>query len=103
MFLFENSCCFTGYRPEKFNFPLSETSNDYRRFITRLLTSIADMIEKGRDYDGVDRLRRLFDGDFDVCFKECLKEEVLHLLNKKRYIYAETLNAYDYYIKENRN
>ena len=67
------------------------------------LVFVADMIEKGRDYDGVDRLRRLFDGDFDVCFKECLKEEVLHLLNKKRYIYAETLNAYDYYIKENRN
>ena len=67
------------------------------------LVFVADMIEKGRDYDGVDKLRRLFDGDFDACFKECLKEEVLHLLNKKQYIYAETLNAYDYYIKENRN
>ena len=62
------------------------------------LIFVADMVEKGRTYDGVERLRKLFEGDFEVCFKECLKEEVLHLINKKSYIYSETLDAYDYYI-----
>ncbi len=44
---FENSCCFTGYRPEKFSFPLNESSPEYRCFAERLLTGIADMVEKG--------------------------------------------------------
>lgn len=64
------------------------------------LIFVADMVEKNRAYDGVDRLRALYNnGDFEICFRECLKEEVLHIVEKKSYIYKETLNAYDYYIK----
>lgn len=66
------------------------------------LIFVADMIEKGRDYDGVEKLRALYDKDLDTCFKECLKEEVLHLLNKKSYIYKATLDAYNYYINDER-
>lgn len=66
------------------------------------LIFVADMIEKGRNYDGVEKLRALYDGDLDTCFKECLKEEVLHLLNKKSYIYRATLDAYDYYVNNER-
>lgn len=43
----ENSCCFTGYRPEKFDFPLEESNPQYRQFFTRLVTGIADMINNG--------------------------------------------------------
>ncbi len=65
------------------------------------LIFVADMVEKGRDYLGVDKLRELYDGkDFEKCFIECLKEEFLHLLNKKQYIYEQTLNAFRYYIKD---
>ncbi|MBQ3046646.1 MAG: nicotinate (nicotinamide) nucleotide adenylyltransferase [Clostridia bacterium] len=64
------------------------------------LVFVADMLEEGRDYDGVETLRELYEkDDFERCFTECLKEEVIHLINKKQYIYEETLNAYDYYIK----
>ncbi|MBQ9485530.1 MAG: nicotinate (nicotinamide) nucleotide adenylyltransferase [Clostridia bacterium] len=66
------------------------------------LIFVADMIEEGRTYQGVEKLRAEYDKDFENCFKECLKEEVLHLVNKKEYIYAETLNAYDYYVKSRR-
>ena len=65
------------------------------------LVFVADMIEEGRNYEGVEELRSLFENDdFEKCFRECLKEEVLHLLNKKQYIYKATLDAYDYYVKE---
>lgn len=64
------------------------------------LIFVADMIEKGRNYEGVEKLRALYEKDFSECFKECLKEEVLHLKNKKSYIYVETLNAYDCYVKD---
>ncbi len=66
------------------------------------LIFVADMVEEGRVYDGVDKLRALYEkDDFETCFVECLKEEFIHLLNKKQYIYAETLNAFAYYVKEN--
>lgn len=64
------------------------------------LIFVADMIEEGRDYEGVEKLRELFEkSDFENCFIECLKEEFLHLINKKQYIYEETLNAFRFYVK----
>ncbi|MBQ7348725.1 MAG: nicotinate (nicotinamide) nucleotide adenylyltransferase [Clostridia bacterium] len=65
------------------------------------LIFVADMVEEGRNYDGVDKLRSLFEkDDFELCFKECLKEEFLHLINKRQKIYIETINAFDFYIKD---
>ncbi|MBQ8427164.1 MAG: nicotinate (nicotinamide) nucleotide adenylyltransferase [Clostridia bacterium] len=64
------------------------------------LIFVADMIEEGRTYEGVEKLRELFEKeDFEKCFVECLKEEFLHLVNKKQYIYEQTLNAFRFYVK----
>ena len=63
----------------------------------------ADMVEEDRDYQGVNELREYFKGDLDECFRKCLEEEIIHLVNKKQYIYAETLSAYDYYLKDKKN
>lgn len=63
------------------------------------LIFVADMVEKGRDYQGVELLREYYKGDLDECFKKCVEEEMLHLINKKTPIYGETLNAFDYYVK----
>ncbi len=63
------------------------------------LIFVADMIEDGRTYDGVEYLRSLYDGDFEYCFRECLKEEYIHLINKGQEIYDATKKAYEYYIK----
>jgi HD superfamily phosphohydrolase YqeK len=57
------------------------------------------MIEENRDYDGVEYLRSLYDGDFEFCFRECLREEYIHLINKGQKIYGATKKAYEYYIK----
>ncbi len=64
------------------------------------LIFVADMVEEDRNYEGVDYLRGLYEkDDFEFCFRECLREEMLHLQNKGQKIYAETISAYDYYIK----
>ena len=64
------------------------------------LIFVADMVEEGRTYEGVEQLRELYEkADLDTCFVECLKEEFLHLMNKKQYIYQETINAFLYYVK----
>ena len=64
------------------------------------LIFVADMVEEGRNYDGVEYLRALYEKeDFEFCFKECLREEMLHLQNKGQPIYKETINAFNYYCK----
>ncbi len=66
------------------------------------LIFVADMVEEGRTYEGVEKLRELYYfSDFEGCFKECLKEEMLHLNNKNAEIYYQTINAYNYYVKGN--
>lgn len=63
------------------------------------LIFVADMVEEGRTYDGVETLREFYRGDFEKCFLECLKEEYEHLLRRGGDIYYQTENAYNYYIK----
>ena len=63
------------------------------------LIFVADMVEEGRTYEGVEILReKYYTENFESCFVECLKEETVHLLKKEIDIYAETLNAYEYYV-----
>lgn len=63
------------------------------------LVFVADMLEEGRDYEGVDKLRAIYEKDFSSSFIECLKEETIHLKNKKAEIYRLTIDAYEYYVK----
>lgn len=60
----------------------------------------ADMIEESRTYVGVERLRELYDLDFDKCFVECVKEEWEHLLATvdRKDIYSATEKCYRYYV-----
>lgn len=65
------------------------------------LIFVADMVEEGRNYEGVEYLRALYENNtLDECFRECLKEELLHLKNKKTEIFRLTEEAYEYYAKE---
>ncbi len=41
------SCCFTGYRPQKFPFPLNRTNPEYIDFENRLIDKIAGLISNG--------------------------------------------------------
>ncbi len=43
----EKSCCFTGYRADKFPFPLSENDPQYNDFSRRLIGAISKLINNG--------------------------------------------------------
>ena len=43
----EKSCCFTGYRPEKFNFPFNTSSQQYVQLVGRLLSGVVKKINLG--------------------------------------------------------
>ena len=76
------------------------TSGRANMSLLEKLIFVADMVEEGRTYDGVNYLRNLYEnGDFESCFIECLKEEFVHLINKEQYIYGKTIEAYNYYVK----
>ncbi len=61
------------------------------------LIFVSDMVEKDRNYEGVDYLRELFKRDLELAFRECLKEEVIHLKNRGDVIYPLTLEANKFY------
>ncbi|MBR2903102.1 MAG: nicotinate (nicotinamide) nucleotide adenylyltransferase [Clostridia bacterium] len=65
------------------------------------LVYLADGLEAGRDYEGVDELRRAFwskDG-LDACLKESLKRTLTRVKKKGQIPYHLTERAYEYYEK----
>lgn len=63
------------------------------------LVYVADMLESGRDFDGVEELRKITAADFEKGFFACLSSMVEFLKNGERDIYPLTLEAYEYYRK----
>ncbi len=66
------------------------------------LIYVADMIEPGRNYPCVKKLRKLFDKNFEQCFLACLKHTVKHLKKQKKEVYPLTEDALRYYRKRRR-
>ena len=65
------------------------------------LVFVADMVEEGRSYEGVDFLRGEYENkSLDECFVSCLKEEYVHLKNRGGDIFHLTTDAFNYYVKQ---
>ena len=65
------------------------------------LIFLSDMLEAGRDFPGIRKLRRLFAENLNACMYHCLKQELKHLKKGGGNIYPLTFRAYEYY-KEHR-
>lgn len=61
------------------------------------LIYVADLLESGRDFDGVESLRETFESDFERGFVVCLEHTVNYLKGKGGEIYPLTLDAYNFY------
>ncbi|AMB99648.1 phosphohydrolase [Aerococcus urinaehominis] len=59
---------------------------------------IADYIEPGRDFPGVDQARRLADQDLDQAVTFKMKRTLSHLIDQGQTIYPETLTVYNDWI-----
>ena len=64
------------------------------------LIFLSDLLEEGRDYNGVDELREIFKRDIDECLKVALERQLKRLKSLGGEIYPLTRRAYEY-IKEN--
>lgn len=79
------------------------TSGRANMSVLEKLVFVADMIEEGRDYDGVETLRKYYEKDLDTCFKKCLEEELFHLRLNNQEIFDQTVKAYEYYFNGKEN
>ncbi len=61
------------------------------------LVFTADMLEKGRSYDGVDKLRAEADKDFETGFRLALLQSYKFVINSGKPVYGLTEKAINYY------
>ena len=98
---------FNGAEEAKINYGITDedTINAIRYHTTgrpamsdlEKLVYLADVIEPGRTYDGVDEIRALGFKDLDAAFKLSLKRSYELLLKKGNPIYPLTVDCYRYY------
>lgn len=69
---------------------------------TEKVIFLADMLEPGRDFPGVEKLRKLFYTDLDECLFLSLRHQIKYLKKQKGEIYKLTLEAYQY-LKERKS
>ena len=60
------------------------------------LIFLCDMLESGRSFDGVDKLRQIFKEDIDKCLFAALKHQIDYLNSNGEKIYPLTIEAYEY-------
>ena len=60
------------------------------------LIFLADLLEEGRDFEGVENLRKIFLKDIDECMLEALGHQLEYLEKQKKPVYPLTKRAYEY-------
>ena len=61
---------------------------------------VADYIEPGRDFSGVDEVRALAQQDLDIALLQAVKNTITFLLSKNAKIYPETLETYNHLVQK---
>ncbi|MBE3596847.1 MAG: bis(5'-nucleosyl)-tetraphosphatase (symmetrical) YqeK [Hydrogenibacillus sp.] len=65
-----------------------------------LVLWVADYIEPGRDFEGVEVARRLAEVDLALAFRYAIKETILDLLERDETIHPTTWQAYNAYTRK---
>jgi len=61
---------------------------------------LADLIEEGRDYPGVEELRALAERDLDRAVLKALDNSIIHVIAKGGLIHPNTIEARNYIINK---
>ncbi len=64
---------------------------------------LADYIEPGRQFQGVDQVRQLAKKNLDAAIIQALEQTICFLLKRRQLIYPETLATYNDLVKKNEN
>jgi predicted HD superfamily hydrolase involved in NAD metabolism len=63
--------------------------------LTGEILCIADSLEEGRNYDGVEKLRALAFDDLDATFKLVVKNKILYSMSREYYIFEDTVKLWN--------
>lgn len=63
-----------------------------------MIVYLADIIEEDRDYDGVEKLRKLADESLEEAMVLALSRIVTKLSSSKLYVVQSTIEAYNYFV-----
>lgn len=64
------------------------------------LIFLSDLLEEGRDFNGVEGLRKIFKKDMDECMLASLEHQLKYLEKQNKPVYSLTKRAYDYLKEE---
>lgn len=65
------------------------------------LIFLADLLEEGREFDGVGALRKIFEKNIDECMLASLEHQLKYLQTQKKPVYPLTKRAYEYLKEQN--
>lgn len=77
----------------------SHTIGGYDMTLDQKILFIADYIEPGRDFKGVEKARELAKTDLDAAVDYKIKQSITHLVASGRQVYPETLFIYNDWVK----
>lgn len=77
----------------------SHTIGGYDMTLDQKILFIADYIEPGRDFKGVEKARELAKTDLDATVDYKIKQSITHLVASGRQVYPETLFIYNDWVK----
>ncbi len=61
---------------------------------------IADLVELGRKFNGVEELRQLKEQGLDVMMEACVKHSIDFLVSKNQPVYPDSLKCYEYFVQQ---
>lgn len=61
---------------------------------------IADLVEVGRKFKGVEELRQLKEQGLDVMMEACVKHSIDFLVSKNQPVYPDSLKCYEYFVQQ---
>lgn len=78
----------------------SHTIGSYDMTLDQKILFIADYIEPGRDFKGVEQARDLAKTDLDAAVDFKIKQSIVHLVESGRQVYPETIAIYNDWVKK---
>ncbi|MEY8370798.1 bis(5'-nucleosyl)-tetraphosphatase (symmetrical) YqeK [Aerococcaceae bacterium 50-4] len=80
----------------------AHTIGGYDMTLDQKILFIADYIEPGRDFKGVEKARELAKTNLDAAVDFKMKQSIVHLVESGRQVYPETISIYNDWVKKYR-
>ncbi|GKV68019.1 phosphohydrolase [Sporosarcina sp. NCCP-2716] len=64
-----------------------------------MVVYVADMIEPGREFPGVEELRRHAEGPLSGVMEACIVHSVQHLVSKRVPVHPDSIECYNYFVQ----